>query len=428
MPDHVRAELVEPPVFGVGLRHQHMQIHALVDLRRDFEPGALTEAMARLLAAYPVLGCRFEARAWRARWVPLGIAAGSLVHCEDIERGALAERTRHWVGVPFEPAERAQVRLVSLSHPGGSRLLLSVAHLAADGAGALALTHALGRALTRPHAALPEAAPRDLGRVIRAIKPRDWPVLAMEIVREGLRPLKMLQIRRRDPPFAPTEGSAPDWRTIVLEGEARHHFVGVCKGQGATVNDGLVGALALVEAGWRPRGPSAVAYTINLRRFLPDPGAVIANLSGVSVAVLPRRALGSLASAARAAAAVVGEQKRRLPGLAFNLFPALLLGWMPHGISRMLGGPFLAFVFRTAHRALVLTNVGPMDTFVAPFGDEVVDATILGPFSRRFPVPVAVVTGFQGRIKINLCSAGDLDVQGIERYQQALRAVLSESA
>ena len=126
-------ELVDMALFGARHRHGDMSIHALVDVRRSFSREELERALAATVEAFPVLGCRYEPGLWRDRWAPVGSPLADAVHHE--EGCDLEARTTFWVGGSPAATRERPVRLVGLTEGGRHRLILSLLHVAVDGAG-----------------------------------------------------------------------------------------------------------------------------------------------------------------------------------------------------------------------------------------------------------------------------------------------------
>ena len=130
----VPAELSDVGLFGSIPRYGDMCIHAAIDLRRAFSRADLERAAERLVAAFPVLGGRYERRFWRDRWAPIDAPLADVVHVID-EPGDVEEATRAWSRRSLDVTRERPFRLVSLRRPEGTRLILTISHMAVDGAG-----------------------------------------------------------------------------------------------------------------------------------------------------------------------------------------------------------------------------------------------------------------------------------------------------
>lgn len=416
--------MIETVVSGLGDAFSHGHLHVLLDLRRSPGVEALRDAARATVEAYPVLGRRLEPRFWRGRWVDPIEDAGVLVQRLDAD-GDLEAATRAWTHRAIDVEREPPWRLALLEHGDGCRLVVSLHHLVADGAGTLAVTNFFAARLAGEAPFAPPGSERGLFQLLRALRLRDLPTLLVELAREALRPIGILCIRRHEPPFPTSaEDGGPRWTTLTLDEERAGRFIEQCHTAEATINDGLVAALMRLAARRKRRGPLAVAYTIDVRRYVPR-RAVVSNLSGATIVSLPRRLVKDAASTLRATSARIGDQKRRLPGLAFNLWPALALGWLPQGLLRLAGRVVVGNIFSYLGRALVLTNIGAVDKYVAPLGDDLLSASMVGPFLGGVNTPVINVTGFRGRLTLQVCGCGHLTQEGLEAYRDEIEDVLT---
>jgi NRPS condensation-like uncharacterized protein len=421
--DPIRGEIIESVVSGLDRRFPHVHLHVVIDLGRDFDREHLVAAARETIAAFPVLGCRYRRRWWRDRWIPWEGDVGDLVHAneeDDVDR-----TTRSWVERGFEIQSEPPFRLARFGHGGVARLIVSLNHMVADGAGALAVANVLASRLygVEPMAAVGNR--RHLTQVLGGVRLRDLPILIGELFREALRPLLILRVERLTRPLPRADGGPrPHWSSVELTGEPAARFAARCRERGATINDGLVGALARVAVSRSRRGPVAVGYTADLRRFLPEPRCLATNLAGVLLAVLPREQLDDPGSAFEAASRVTGAQKRRLLGIGNALLPGFAFGWLPHGPRRWFGRWVINRLLSYFGRALVLTNIGPMDRALAPFGDDVLQASIVGPFVHGAETPVVTATGFRGALTLNVCASGNLEQGGVAAYSREILAAL----
>lgn len=419
----IRAEIVESVVSGLERRYPHVHLHVVVDLERTFTREALTAALGEAIDAMPVLGCRYRRRWWRDRWITWDGEVDALVHLaavEDVERSC-----REWVRRPFPIDSEPPIRLALLEHRSGARLVVSLNHMVADGAGALAVAHVIASGLAGVDPDPPVGRDRRLRQVLSGVRLRDLPILIAELLRESVRPLAILRVPRTGAEFATaTAGPRPHYRAVSVQGEVAARFAEHCRENGATINDGFVAALARVAASRSARGPVAVGYTIDLRRYLPEPRSLATNLAGVSLVVVRRDRIGGATETLFEVSRLIGEQKRRLPGLGNALLPAASFGWMPHGIMRVFGRWVVGRLASYFGRALVLTNIGAMDRALAPFGQDVQRASIVGPFVHGVDTPVVTVTGFRGDLTANVCASGNLHPEGIASYARELGGAL----
>ena len=420
MPAPLPAELIDALVHG--FEHGFPHLHLLVDLERTFAREDLVAALESLVRAFPVLGCRYQPAWWRDRWVPWEGDLADLVRIEEVED--LEAATQALVREPLDVLAQPPVRLTALAQGGRTRLVLSLHHMVADGGGVKAAGNVLAAALC---GRTPDPRPDSQRSVLlaaRALGLRDLPTLLVEAIREGTRPLWILAARRvaRAEDAGPGD-PAPRWRTVGLDGRG---FGAACRAEGATINDGLVAAMARLAAARSASGPVCAGFTVDLRRFLPTRRGLVTNLHGVSLVMLPRVTAAAPRATLRAVSAIIGRQKERLPGLAYTLLPALLLAPLPHALLRVIGRPVLTSLERVLQRALAVTNIGPLDEALAPFGDQVRAASILGPFVHGLSVPVVTATGFGGALTLHVEATGSVAEAALDHLAEDLARALAE--
>jgi NRPS condensation-like uncharacterized protein len=404
VPGPLPAEMVEVVVDALECQHPHVHLHLLVDLERQFSHEQLVAGLRGLVRAFPVLGCRYEPHWWRDRWVPWEGDLASMCHVahpDDVE-----DATRAWAARPMRYLEEPTVRLAFFDRgDGGGRLVLSLHHMTADGGGTKAAGSVLAALLCGVEPDPPASDDRALRNVIKSLRPRDLPVLLQEMVREGISPLSFLRVRELDHGTPAGDGRPePQWVPLRLDQTRTARFVAACKARGATINDGLVSVVARMAARRGERGPVMVAYTVDLRRYLRWTKAQVTNLAGVTMVLLEREATASAAAAVEAVAQAIGHQKRRLTGLAYALLPAFTLSWMPHGLMRRVGAVIIGQILQRFQRSIALTNIGSLDEVLAPFGDDVSAACIVGPFVHNNRVPIVTITGFRGTLTLQMVS------------------------
>ena len=418
--------MVEVLVHALERTYPHVHLHLVVDLDRRFGRDELEEAFRGLIRSFPVLGCRFQPGFWRDRWVSWGGDLSDLVHVErptDLEAATTA-----WARRPMRYLQEPTARLAFFERDEGGRLVLSLHHMVADGGGVKAAGAVLAALLCREEPVPPPTDDRAMMHLARCLRVPDLPILAREMVREGLMPLSVLRVRKLDY-GEPTGSGSPDphWRPVRLAGEAAQRFTAVCERQGATINDALVASVARMAARRADRGPVMVAYTVDLRRYLRAKRAQVTNLAGVTMVVLEREAIRTASSAIQAVVAAIGEQKRRLTGLAYALLPGFTIGWLPHGLLRLAGTLVINQLLRRFNRAIAITNIGALDEALAPFGHSALSASIVGPFIHGIRVPVITATGFRGELTLHLAATQVHSRDDLEGYAVELEEALLEA-
>jgi NRPS condensation-like uncharacterized protein len=428
-PQPLPAEIVEVVVHALEAKHPHVHLHLLVELERTLTRDALVAALRGLVEAFPVLGCRYQPHGWRDRWVPWD---GDLAEmCHVAQPADLEAATTAWAARPMRYLEEPTVRLAFFerSDSSGGRLVMTLHHMTADGGGTKAAGTVLAALLCGVEPDPPASDDRALRRVIRSLRPRDLPVLLHEMALESVTPISMLRVRELDH-GAPTGTGAPDplWLPIRLDEARTARFVQACKAHGATINDGLVATVARLAARRADRGPVAVAYTVDLRRYLRWTRAQVTNLAGVTMVVLERAATASAGAAVDSVVRVIGSQKQRLTGLAYALLPAFTVGWLPHCIVRRTGAMIIGWILERFHRSIALTNIGSLDAVLAPFGDDVSAACVVGPFVHGNGVPIITITGFRGTLTLQIVSTNTHSRADLEAFAAELEGLIEETA
>lgn len=409
-------------IYGVNLG----ELTVVVDLAAPLDEGRLRDAVGGLLRAFPVLNGRFVTGFWRDRWVASDAPAGDAIVVADTRD--LDAATRQAASHRFDVLRERPIRVTLLRDGAAHRLLLHMPHLVADGNGVLTVMHELARQIAGTGAAAAIPMNRSPLQLARALGVGKWPQALLEAGRESARIVEAVGLAAWCAGFAAStadEGVA--FENVALERAATAAFHDACKQAGATVNDGLT-ALALGVAAAHSAGDRVgVAYTINLRRFLPDARPIVSNLSGFTSVVVPAGTARDLGACVPAVAKITGGQKARLPGVGSVLLPLATFGWMSHGFVHRFGGLFRAIMQAQAKRTPVMTNVGVMDPYLAPLGDAVRDAYMAGPFVPGFPAPTAMATTFRGKLTVNIAANAALDAkcatQVAASWRDALQAV-----
>lgn len=101
-----------------------------------------------------------------------------------------------------------------------------------------------------------------------------------------------------------------------------------------------------------------------------------------------------------------------------------LRGAAPAEPTGATGPPTLALVRHYAQHVLVLTNIGPLDHDLTPFGDDALGATVVGPFLHDLATPVLTITSFRWQLSAQICTSGHLACGGLDAYAGELEATL----
>jgi NRPS condensation-like uncharacterized protein len=419
--DSIPGQFYDAALYGVAATVGHMHLHVVLDLARPLQREVVVRAVEGTVAAFPVLGCRYQQGWWRDRWVvEEGISAADVV---EVLEGDPEELLRELPLRPLEPTKDWPWRVSMM----GTRLVVTVLHCVADGAGALTVAGELAARLAgQEGTAAGTTMDRGFVQLLRSLRTRDLPHLLIGCLKQGLQVVRLpsltrTQLRAARP--APVE-PRPVYRTVVVGVGEGSDVRGVCARAGCKVNDVLVGALAVVCASLGPRGLLGSFFTVDLRRYLADKGPKVTNLSGVDSVILPREAAGSLDEAAGAVGRRTERMKRQLVGVGFAALPAIPLLLVPHGIVRGFAALWGRWTSVLLTRGLVVTNVGPMDRYLEPLGDEVVAASVLGPFGKGPRVPIITATGFRDRLTLQINGYDTIDGAELDRVADRLGEVL----
>ncbi len=420
----VRTELTDVGIFGAMRVYGDITMNAVIDLRRTFSRDDAERALAATIADFPVLGKRYLPGFWRDRWVDVTGPTSDAVHFEEARD--LEAQTDAWLRRPIDATKDRPVRVVGLVHDRGMRMLLSVLHLAADGAGMAALGHVFGAHLYGMQPSLPVDPRRDVWRAIDGLGLRHAPLVALDMAKLLAQQLRHAFAAHRERPYG--DGSPrPTWRHIVIDAPRLERLKSRCHGR-ASVNDILLAVFSRIAGDRSNDGPVVVLYTMDLRRYGAAPRLTATNSSSILSAVVPRRALqGDLETTTAAVAKITGRQRSGMAGPAFMLGPYALGAAVPHGVARALVrvlAPVL--VDLPLGRGLIVTNVGRIDHGLAAFGDDVVGLRIVGPNVVGFPMPVVVAFGYRGELHLDMFAAPGLGEGALDELEAELDEALGE--
>jgi NRPS condensation-like uncharacterized protein len=414
-------ELPDVGLFGAMRRYGSVTIHAVVDLGRAFAHDELVRAMTATLEDFPVLAHRYAPGLRRDRWVLVAGPPADAVHDEVV--ADLEASTADWVRRPIVATRDRQVRLVALRHGGRFRFVLSVTHVAVDGAGVAAVAHVLGAHLYGVPTAVPVAPRRDVWHALAGLRWFHWPVVAKAMAQAALRPLAHFLSAPRERPYPRAAEGQATFRHLEIPKERLDALRRRCGG--ATVNDVLLAAMARVAGGRAHDGPVVVTYTMDLRRYGEAPRLTAANQSSILTVVVPREALGDIETATRAVSERTKRDRDTLAGPAFVLAPYLLGAGVPHAAARIMVEllcPLL--VDLPLDRGLLVTNVGRIDDGLRAFGDDIESVRIVGPDVRGMPVPVVVAFGFRGALHLDLFAGPDLAERALDELAHEIEGAL----
>lgn len=419
----MHAELADVGLHESMARYGDMAIHGVLDLRRSFSRAELEAALAATIADFPVLGCRYEPRFWRDRWRPVDRPLSDAVHV--VEPADLEAETDAWSRRPIDTSRERPIRIVTMRRPQGSRLVLSIMHLAVDGGGAAAVGHVFASRLYGVAPSAPIDTRRSVGSALERLRWWHLPVLARDLAESLAQPARTWAAARRQRHF-PTDGSREArWRWLTIPAADLERIKARCRARGASVNDALIAALARVGAARSTSGPLTVLYTMDLRRYARAARLTAANTSAILTAIVPRRAIADLATTAEAVAKITARQRRGLAGPAFILGPLAIGAPAPHAVARRITPFFFPLVVDIPmRRGLLVTNVGRIDDGLAAFGDDLERLRVIGPNIDGVEVPAIIAYGFRGELVLELFAPPGLAEAALDELEQELREAL----
>jgi len=421
----MRAVFFDAGFFGLEQSFGHQWLNVVIDLNRKFSLAQLQNAAAALCETFPILKCRYVPGFLFDHWLPVEKFSASAI-ISLAETVSIEDATAEFIHEPMDAESGPPWRARLLTSGESSRLILKMLHLAADGAGALTVTRELGNflfGLKQASGPLPNN--RGMWQVLRAVRLKDVPALLLESLGEFLRPAIIPLIPPEElPAVTPGMELREQYHPVVIAGADYLRLKDRCRRLNCTVNDAVLAAMAELSKNTTGRRIICLLFTADLRKYLPSKDPVVGNLSGGNILTLRRTSLGGFEKTARLVAGKTGEIKSRIPGLQLILFQLFTYGLLPHGIVRR-GATFLARYFnQVMRRATLMTNIGPMDEYLEPYGEAVRSACVIGPCIKRLVTPVFVVTGFRDSITIQACSWNDLPLEKVRNLCESLRREL----
>jgi len=420
------AQIADVALFASTQRYGDLTIHAVLDVRRRFARSDLERAVQAVTQAFPVLGSRYAPGFWRDRWLPVDAPIADSVHVVD-EPADLETETAAWVRRPLALTRDRPLRLVSLARGERSTLLLSVSHLAVDGAGMAAVGHVLAAHLYGAAPSAPVDARRTLASSLEGLRWYHVAVLARDVLASLLVPLRISFAAARERHFTAGATAEPSWRHVTIGAVDLERLKARGRPVGATVNDALIAALARISVGRTRRGPLAVIYTMDLRRYAGSPRLTAANTSSILSVVVPRAAVADPAATLAVVARLTARQRRSLVGPAFFVMPSAFGLVTPHAWVRLVT-PWIhpLLIEPSLRRGLVFTNVGRLDEGLSAFGADLERVRIIGPNIAGVNAPVVVAFGLRGELHLQLFAAPGLAVAALDELETELRAGLAE--
>jgi hypothetical protein len=343
----------------------------------------------------------------------------------------LDERENFHISSFIDPEKGWPFRVVVLNHGGGSRLLVVFPHILGDGNAGLTITHGLGSWLCGQGLPADIKMDRRVLQLAGALGFKSIPTLAGELLREAGKFIYIPFMGAWNQGFKRSEklSGRMNFCKVAIRDSAFGNFSALLKEHNATINDGLAAIMARIVRRRSRSGWTGTVYTVDLRRYLNSPGPIIANMSGVNTLPLLVGPDDSLAVLFGKVARRTVEHKNRLPGIAFNLLPMILFGWLPHGLLRVFGRQVVGrMILWQSRRMGVFTNIGSMDKYLEPFGEDAESACMAGVFQRGMSAPVVMATGFRESVTVSVCAADDFSPESVAGLAQDWQDAVGEFA
>lgn len=400
-----------------------MQLHCVVSLDGRIDEGRLSRAMRLVMDAEPVVGCRYELRWWKPRWVRREDLDG-LTLCEVREIGPsdrLEREVRDYLADPTDPCVDPMLtaKILRLGN-GTDTVCFKLNHLMADAGGTKELMYLLASIynnLGKDPAYRPEPNLRGR-RTFRQLKERFGFKDRLKIWRRAARNHRM-RVKPRVHWSVPTSGEAkgpeapgrtylflrvgPDtFRAIRAFGLERN----------ATINDVVVAALyraLLDELRPGPDVPLRMITTADLRRYLKTGQAeAICNLSGfvyLNLGTGPDLSFEELVDRVRDQ---MTELKADMIGLGDSVVLPAFLRAIPFGWLQRVARRLFLEKPPAMHLEPGLTNMGRIDPARLVFQGLNVRDAFLTPSVAYPPYFILGMTGFGESLTIEagFCESG----------------------
>ncbi len=187
-------------------------------------------------------------------------------------------------------------------------------------------------------------------------------MLARDVAATLLLPFRTYKAAKRERHFPTSPSSHASWRHLTIAAADVERIKARCKPLGASVNDALIAALARVAAGRSTRGPLAVMYTMDLRRYAGSPRLTPGGCTLMIDLLPPQRA---------------GLHERR-----------------------------------------------PRRSGLAAFGHDIEDLYVIGPNIANVTVPAVVAFGYRGGVHLELFGCAGIAPEALEQLEAELREAL----
>ena len=377
----------------------------------QLDQNRLARAAWLTVDAEPVLGCRLVHHWRNPCWKRIE------AKLEDVfETAASPEEYEAFLQKTLDPYKGPQIRTSLWNDSAGARLLIKVAHHAADAAGVKDVCRVMGSIYNQldqdpgyrpePNLSRPENGIKLYGLVPKnertALKRQYNEYIKQGHVGEGTFRLPFDREPADSGFFYTNRTLAPDQvASMVKYGGSRQ----------ATLNDLMVAAMfrAQVSAGgWKGNGQLRVSTTIDLRRHLPERRATaVANLS-LSLGAWPNLGLDlgtNFSDTLQKVTAATRKRKDKYFGLDMLVFVWPLLTTIPHALAIRGVRRSLDREHRSNNLADAFTNMGAIDPNDVTFDAKPVEAVLLPPAGFP-PFFLMGASGYDGALNLSITGYG----------------------
>jgi NRPS condensation-like uncharacterized protein len=439
----IKAEILDSALWAFEDVFGPFLIQVLVEFDPLPDVADLMTGIKRAFAMIPLLSCRIEKGRWRDRWAPIdGLEIEDLVEVvdlpddgsdfEDRAEAAFEERAADVIDISKEPP----FYLLIFRRGRKGLAIFRFHHSIADGNGCLQMMQLIGENMGVGDKPEPDPIPmnRSFFQVLGSFGIKAAPGIGRDVLKESVRPFGLL-LGKALADIAPESAGElrPSVKRLVVEGEKFKALHEQARENGITINDALCVALLAVAAELnekleRPGKWLNAGFTVNLRRYLKDPGVQITNISGIAGITTKAGNVTGFKQAAAEAHNKIGELKRRYLGIGYVTVPQLMTLIMPSPIMHWFVKHYGGFVFRqTLGHTMGMTNIGAMDKYLAPFGEAARNASVIATM-LEIPLPMITATGFKDRLTLFMgwqCRRED-DRKMCDHLAERLRFYLEE--
>lgn len=385
-----------------------LMIQLEIEFDREIDVGRMAKAAALFLDAEPLFGCRLVKEHRRLRWERLGEGERAVFFTAKDERDYDSFRSS-----PIDTYAGPQLKVCLWRSDGGDRLLLKVAHHAADIGGVKELVEILS-GIYRYLASQPDYRPepnikgsRSLLQTLRHLPWYSYPFISVGWMWVEVPTLLHRSVQTLPCPGGPREPLVFIHRFIGRDETAA--LVDYGHARKATLNDIFVtAALRALPGmkGWNGRSRLSLETTIDMRRYIPSRrGGAVTNLSTM---VFGWPNLGNdpgpdFASALDRISAMTRRGKRLWIGLENLSIPMTIymLGrLLPFGWGMTVHKSIIVTGYNSHAPEHCFSNAGPVKTESVNFDAQPTAVRILPPTFYPDQPLLFSLTGYDGTLTL----------------------------